>query len=657
MKRKAKLIDDWKKHTMKIIKARFGDTVNMQKVDAYLDEMIEREIKVPSAYIVNNYKQRTVAADLLIVTESIADRNLIVGGASTLFCQHDDMPNPVRDFILTQRVKRKTEKKTRDTYERGTESWAVWDIKQLNTKILQNSLYGVLGYAKFILHNIFLAESITRMGRVIISVAANGFENFLCDNIKFTTSSEVFEYIRTIMDEYEDLYKGKLDFSVLSTTVSTEDVYDRILKKCAFSPSMNAQAHLMTIINRLSDDERLLLFYKNNLLEFNRIPCIKEKLHFIFDGIEELKLPSIDKIENEDVRKEVEDLWKFYDIFVFWNHPVYDTVRKMAYGTREAVLYIDTDSNFIALNRWVRQIEDEVFEGNFHQDPKEFVFICANIVTIFLTTVVDRNLKMFAANSGISQKWAEFLSMKNEYFFWRILFGEVKKRYIDLQMIQEGKLLKDGVGIPEIKGYDLQKSTTKEILKDYYTDLCMKQILTPDSIDLKKIILDIDALKREIRRSMQAGESKYFKQANVNPPEHYAAPLRISGIKAVMLWNALCPEYAIELPSDVDIIPIKNIATEKYGAWFKEKYPEVYARFEREILMNRNPAIAKMACNVIAKPKNANVPMPDWLADIMNTEKIVTSTIKLIAPIMESLGLRVQRPTASKEYLTNIVDL
>ena len=495
------------------------------------------------------------------------------------------------------------------------------------------------------------------MGRVIISVAANGFENFLCDNIKFTTSSEIFEYIRTIMDEYEDLYKGKLDFSVLDTTVSTEEVYDRILKKCAFSPSMNAQAHLMTIINRLSNDERLLLFYKNNLLAFNRIPCIKEKLHFIFDGIEELKLPSIDKIENEDVRKEVEDLWKFYDIFVFWNHPVYDTVRKMAYGTREAVLYIDTDSNFIALNRWVRQIEDEVFEGNFHQDPKEFVFICANIVTIFLTTVVDRNLKMFAANSGISTKWAEFLSMKNEYFFWRILFGEVKKRYIDLQMIQEGKLLKDGVGIPEIKGYDLQKSTTKEILKDYYTDLCMKQILTPDSIDLKKIILDIDALKREIRRSMQAGESKYFKQANVNPPEHYAAPLRISGIKAVMLWNALCPEYAIELPSDVDIIPIKNIATEKYGAWFKEKYPEVYARFEREILMNRNPAIAKMACNVIAKPKNANVPMPDWLADIMNTEKIVTSTIKLIAPIMESLGLRVQRPTASKEYLTNIVDL
>jgi hypothetical protein len=41
----------------------------------------------------------------------------------------------------------------------------------------------------------------------------------------------------------------------------------------------------------------------------------------------------------------------------------------------------------------------------------------------------------------------------------------------------------------------------------------------------------------------------------------------------------------------------------------------------------------------------------------MDVNKIVVSTIKLINPIMESLGLKVQRPTTAKEYLTNIVDL
>ena len=659
MNRKSKMVERWKKYNMDVIRERFGDTISMIKVEEYLDRIIASELKDPTVYVVNNQKRIVSTIDLLALTESIEDQNLLIGGASVLFCQHDQMKNPVRNFILRQRNKRKEEKKKRDTYDKvlNPEEWMKWDIKQLNTKILQNSLYGVLGYAKFILHNLFLAESITRMGRVIISTAACGFENFLADNIKFSTTSEIYEYINLIIKEYEDLYKGKMTFSILGITKTSEEVFDRIMKKCSFYVPGNTQRHLMAMINRQPDDIKLLLYYKNNFLEFNRIPCIKEKIKFFMSRIDELKLPSLEKIKDEEARKEVADLWNFYDVFVFYNHPIYDSVRKMAYGTREAVLYIDTDSNFVALNRWVQQIRHEIMEDQYPQDPKEMVFICANIITIFLTTVVDRNLKMYARNCNVSEKWAQYLSMKNEFFFWRILFGDVKKRYIDLQMIQEGKLLNDGNGIPEIKGYDLQKSTTKENLQKFYTDLCMKQILSPDEIDLRTIMLDIDALKKEIRRSMEAGESLYFKQANVNPPEHYATPLRISGIKAVMLWNALSPEYAIELPSDVDIIPIRNINSAKGREWLQLHYPDVYARFEREIINNRNPNIAQMSCNVIAKPKNANIPMPEWLKDMMDTAKVVNSTVKLIAPIMESLGLKVQRPSSTKEYLTNIVDL
>ena len=218
-------------------------------------------------------------------------------------------------------------------------------------------------------------------------------------------------------------------------------------------------------------------------------------------------------------------------------------------------------------------------------------------------------------------------------------------------------MLKDGKGIPEIKGYDFRKSVTKEFVRDFYTDLCMNEILSPDTIDLRKILHDIDGLKREIRRSMEAGESMYFKQANVNSPEHYADPLRITGIKGVMLWNALCPEYAIELPSDVDLIPIRNLSSKKNREWFAQAYPDVYARLEKEIFNNRNQNIASMTLNVIAKPKNNNIPMPDWLKDIMDVNKIVNSTIKLINPIMESLGMKIQRPTSTKEYLTNLIDL
>lgn len=657
MKRKSSLVEKWKRYTMKIIKHRFGDTINMIAVEKYLDKMIDDEMKVPQVYWVNNFKRRVVSTDALAAIESIEENNLIVGGAAAVFVQHDVMPNPMRDFILWLRNKRKVEKHTRDEYERGTDEWDRWNTKQGNTKIISNSLYGVLGYAKFILHNIFLAESITRMGRVIISTAACGFENFLADNVHFSTDSELYEYVENIIEEYEDKYRDSLDFSILGVQVDTDHVVERLIDKCGFPVPATVSQNLRAIVNRQSDAVKLLLFYKNNFFKFNRIPVIKDKIMFIMENIDELKLPNIKKIKDERVQEEVQDLWRFYDTFVFYNHPIYDSVRKMAYGTREAVLYIDTDSNFIALNRWVQQIQHEFFHDDFKQDRKEFTFICANIITIFLTEVVDRNLKMYAKNCGISDKWAEYLSMKNEFFFWRILFGDVKKRYIDLQMIQEGKLLKDGKGIPEIKGYDFRKSVTKEFVRDFYTDLCMNEILSPDTIDLRKILHDIDGLKREIRRSMEAGESMYFKQANVNSPEHYADPLRITGIKGVMLWNALCPEYAIELPSDVDLIPIRNLSSKKNREWFAQAYPDVYARLEKEIFNNRNQNIASMTLNVIAKPKNNNIPMPDWLKDIMDVNKIVNSTIKLINPIMESLGMKIQRPTSTKEYLTNLIDL
>ena len=652
-------VNQWKSYTMDLIQRRFGDTINMGKAEKYLDRMIEKEMQVPRGYWVNNLRRKVVQTDALSALQLIDKENLIVGGAGAVFVQHDsDIKNPVLKFITWQKKKRSTEKKTRDTFERGVDDeWADWNNKQMNTKVVMNSLYGVFGYAKFILHNIFLAESITRMGRVIISTAACGFENFLGDSLTFSCPSELFEYVSIVIDDYETKYRDNLDFSVLGVTVTTDQVMQRLIDKSGFPMPADVRQNLFGIVNRLDDSCKILLYYRNNFFRFNRIEVIKKKIMYIMENIDELRLPSLDKIEREDVRNEIEDLWKFYEVFVFHAHPIYDSVKKMAYGKRDAVLYIDTDSNFIALNRWVHQIRHEFFQDQYRQDPKEFVFICANIITIFLSIVVDKNLKMLAKNCNVTDEWAEFLSMKNEFFFWRILFGNVKKRYIDLQMIQEGKLLKDGHGLPEIKGYDFQKNVTKQYVREFYTQLCTEEILRPDEIDMRRILHLIDGLKREVRRSMEAGESMYFKQANVNPPEHYADPLRISGIKGVMLWNALCPEYAIELPSDVDIIPIKSLSSKKGREWFSEAYPDLYARLEKEIFLNRNPNIAKMTLNVVAKPKNANIPMPQWLRDAMDTERIVNATVKLIIPIMESLGMKIQKPTKNKQFLTNIVDL
>lgn len=651
------LITKWKAYTCKCVRRRFGHAVNMDKVESYLNYLLETELRNPRTYWVNNYKHAVVSSDLITAIESVMQTGLIMGGAATTYAQHAITENPFRDFIIMLRNKRNAEKAERKKYERGVdEMWNVWDRKQNNTKIVSNSLYGVLGYAKFIFYNVFLAEAITRMGRVIIATAATGFENFLCDNVVLATEGEVYEYVSNIIDEWEEKWRD-FNFGILETDVSVDQVIDRLVDKCGFKVQEKTKNHLRAMINRVPFGCRFLLFYKNNFMAFNRIPAIQAKIVKIVNGLDSLMLPDIEKIEDPEIRAEIADLWKFYDACVFYNFPIYDNVRKMAYGTRKAVLYIDTDSNFISLARWVEQIQHEFLRDSIKQDYKDFVFICSNLLTIFLTEVVDRNLKMFAKNCGISEEWRTYLSMKNEFFFWRILFGDVKKRYVDLQMIQEGKLLKDGNGLPEIKGYDFRKFSTKAPIREFYTNLCLEKILRPDNIDLQDIMADIYALQEEVSLSMLKGESKYFKQANVSSPEHYANPLRISGIKGVMLWNCMCPDMPIDLPAEVDLIPIKDLSSRKNAEWFKQQFPEMYEKVEREIFQNRNSNIAKMRLNVIAKPHNDNIEMPDWLTAIMDTGKIVNSTIKLIHPIMESLGVKIGRPTKNQEYLTNLVDL
>lgn len=651
------LVDSWKRYTLKLVKRRFGNGVDLKKVENYLDHLVTHELKVPKTYWVNNYKRAVVSTDLLAAIQSVVDSGLIIGGAATTYIQHHVLPNPFRQFIMMLRDKRSDEKHVRDTFERGVDDeWERYNRKQNNTKIVTNSLYGVLGYAKFIFYNVFLAEAITRMGRVIIATASTGFENFLCDNICLCCESEVYEYIGNIMDEYDEKWTS-FNFGALGKEIDVDTCVERILGKCRFKYTQNMIRHVTAIVTRVNPNVRFLLFYKNNFMEFNRIPIIRDKILRIIGGIDALMLPRIDKIEDPAIREEVEDLWKFYDACVFYNFPIYDNVRKMSYETRKGVLYIDTDSNFISLSRWVDQIQNEFMGGTLDRDYRNFVFTCANILTIFLSTVVDRNLKMFAKNCGISEEWRKYLSMKNEFFFWRILFGDVKKRYVDLQLIQEGKLLKDGKGIPEIKGYDFRKFSTKAIIRDYYTNLCVERILTPEHIDLKAILVDVFALKREVEQSMKRGESTYFKQANVSSPEHYADPLRISGIKGVMLWNALVPDNPIELPGEVDLIPIRNLQTAKMKSWLETSYPEIYQRLSVEIFNNRNPQIAKMTLNVIAKPRNDNIELPKWVQEAMDLNKITNSTIKLIHPVVESLGMKIQRPTKNKEFLTTIVDL
>jgi len=690
-KKEAIYIAKWKKKVSDIVKMKY-DGIDSKDLDKLLDGIINRTLKNPKVGILNNYLNKVVKTDVLSLIDTIDTNNLIIGGSGVLYQPHGVKENPLIHFIMQNMSLRNEFKGLRKKYDKGTDEWSMYDILQLIVKILINTLYGVMGYPGFILFNLFIAESITNQGKQIVCTAVESFENFLQDAVKFSTVGEMYEYISNIHNEYEEKYKGKLDVSVFEVEDINHKLVKRLINKCAFDVSNETVLSLEKIVFNMGKTEKHILYYKNNMMEFNNLPIIKEKYNYIINNMDLLTSGEPWKIKNEEIKSMIDDLWAFYSVFVFYDYPVYDRLRKAMYIDKKNVLYVDTDSNFVGIADYIEYITSLCTHQNLSED--EAVLTSASLMIIFMSNMINASLYTLAKGMNVPDEYAKKLNMKNELYLDRIVFTTKKKRYISNAKSQEGQILGGGLGMEEIKGFEFIKSTTKPFVKDYFTKICLEDILRAETINVEKIYKKLIVLREDIESSMRRGESKYFKQANVKTINNYKKPYSTQGITAILLWNTLNPQYAIELPTDVDIIPIKEMTFKrptkpkentssvklktleyeepkgvkritadddymknKNTKWFADKYPDTFELLKNGIYTNSNDAIRHMGIKYIAKPKNENIPIPDWFGDIIDTEKVVISTLSLFTPILESLGLKNLKTSSTTTYPSNMIDL
>lgn len=691
----------WKARMSQLIKLQYGREYDLDKdkVNKYLDSILAKNIKNPKIALVNNYTNVIAKTDVLSTIDLIENNQLIIGGGGCIYAQQSEKDSPLSAYIIYNLEKRSILKKERGLYEKGSDEWLDKEIAQGNTKRKVNSLYGSLGYARFHFHNRFNAEATTSMGRNIICSAAEGFEGFLSDNLNFSTEEELFEYIGRIHGEYKEKYKGKLDVSIFPAMFRcyiADRVYDRLLAKCIFEypPEFTQSLHDM-ILGR-TEDELVLLCFKNNFFEFSKTPFIQDKIEYIVRNVSADEIWKLSKSSDVKIKQLIEELWDFYKVFVLYDYPIFDRVRKGMYNDKKAVIYIDTDSNFLALNNFVTYVKSDILRAHYPRDEHEVEHAASSVILNILERVVARSMQTMCEYMNIVPDVAKRLQMKNEFFLTRMLFTDSKKRYISNALFQEGYLLGKGEGVAEIKGFDFKKASVKPFVTEYFTKLCLDDILRADKIDVQAIYKKMLFLRRDIEDSMRRGESKYYKQATVQNVQNYKRPYSLPGYTGVLLWNTLNPAYALELPADVDVIPIKSLSFKesrktsdedkrlkkeaiargekaprakmkehfdideiknKNTRDFAEKFPEEFERLRREIFGNANPDIRHMSLNYIAKPKNEDISLPPWFAYLIDTDKIVNDTLGLFYPILDTLGLNLLKTNSSTQHLSNMIAL
>ncbi len=499
-------------------------------------------------------------------------------------------------------------------------------------------------------------------------------EGFVGSVFYFADENELMHYMYNVHEEYKRY--GDLDVSAFGVSDYLPLAYDKLINNSKFTMSDQLRNSIQQMLIDKPQGELALLYYKNNLLEFSRLDIIKAKFKYVIENNGLLSFCEMDLLKNDEMRKVVKDIWDLYEVFVLYNYPVNDRIRKAMYLPKTRALYTDTDSVFVSVFHLVDYMKNDVFHGNNPMaSDNDLTFTSVNLMLIFINIAIDRALKTLCSSTNIEPDWAVKLGMKNEFYLKRILFMEKKKRYISLSVLQEGQLLGNGRGLPEIKGIEFIKSNTKPYLREFYTKLSTEEILESENINPNKIFKKMAQLKADIEYGMSHGDSKFYKQAKVKTPDNYKNPFSTQGVTAVMLWNTICPDMQIELPADVNIVPIKSLKQDKpkqdtptqmvtadplknkHVAELAEKHPEVYDRLYKGIYMNENPLIRYMNLTSIALPKNTDMEIPQYVFELINYDDIVTNSIQLYLPVMESLGIHSVPTTANTSHMTNIIQL
>ena len=685
-------IDDLKRYIfiqrwIEVMKKNFamtlGERYDEEKVNRVIDKALHH-IYLPRMRLVNNYLMREFEGSLLDIYDFIIKKKPIIAGNGVLFAQHGTIANPQLTWISNLMVERKGYKKKMFKYQKGSKEYKMYDLLQLNTKIKINSLYGVLNYIRFMLYNIFLAQCVTLTGQNVISSAACGFESFIAGDVGFVSMGEVRRFIDWCNQDALDESIQDILGDTKIPLASAKEVIGIIKSQCHFRLNDVQEKIIEEMVLNSSVGAIRLMRYKSNLKDFIEIPFIENLIRIFVTQSDGLMAPEIDKITSEEAKNALDTFWNYCDVFVMIKHPFYDRVRRNKYEFKRAVIYEDTDSNFLSLGRWVKHISDRIIHSSLTDGMR---YSAVNTFTIILGRVITSTYKTLTDSMNINPEMGARLQMKNEFYYPRILFVNTKKRYIGLQELREGNKLPGTIDDMDVKGFEFKKSITKETLREFYTRISYELIMCPKNIDPKAVLREIMALEQSIRQSLASGETVYFKQANVKLPGEYARPFSMPGIKAIYLWNALCPDYPIDLPTDVDIVPIKletgrkkmknpipgldciPIGKDTKGnpQWIfndtkiildlAKKYPDMYMKLDGNIFRNSNDNIRGMALNFIAKPKNPAVPIPDWFYEIIDYNQIVNDSLKLYYPIMETLGIRILKTSHSMKHYTNMVML
>ena len=640
-------IEEWKKENIAKIKLAKPD-IDEEKLNDYLDEIIDKNFKDHECVVHNNHKEVSVNTSLLQLTQFFHDTRPIIAGNGTLYKNQHNAYNPNRQMLLNYKTTRTRLKKERKKFPEDSYGFLVRDIGQDNVKRLMNSFYGANLAKTSVFYNKYTGASVTATGQALISTSMTSFEQIMVNNAKFFDMDECLLFIERVLHrtEYNHMDIIKPIENLFDKTY--DHMYDSFLYKEKVDKEL-----LERVLHNCTEEELVKLYFKNNFDAFLlEVPVVRDKIYHLVNDTESFRDPNKPP---EGIKDDLDEVWEYMKEFVAHDFTVRRRIERDKYHKRAFVVAQDTDSSIQTIYHHIQLLLDNFVEDEVAADSdEELTFILVNIISYFLKEWTIVFLARYARDSNIPDDFAPFLDLKNEFFYPVFVATETKKRYLTLMKLQEGKVIDP----PKIDthGLDFAKAETSDKVKAFFDSIIKNDIMYADNIDVSAIIHKLKKFEHSIEDSIKAGETEYLGLKSVKPPEAYDEPMSEQGIKAVMAWNIAYPGMQIQLPEKILLIKLITEKKKKFEECKNLIPSEIYTNLDKKIFNSNDATIVKNGLAVIALPQNIEK-IPQWIINITDTTTIVYDNVSKFNPILVSLGIVPLKSKASTSHMSNIINL
>ena len=656
-------VDKWRDEVVSIM-SKANPSWDKDDIIDELNDYLKEEIQIPKVTLDNNYTGERKDTNLFSVFDWAIKRKPLVAGNGTFYKNQHEEPNPTALMIDGFLAERKRLKKEMFKIEDVTsDAYRDLDRAQLNEKILANSYYGASGMKLSAFYSRWSGPATTGTAQSVISTTETLFEGFLVDNYQFIDINECFHFMETILD---DDYKLE-DYII---RVNKHDLIER-LKNMFIEDSYKEEYNelLESYISSLSIDEVTKIYYKYNLLEFTRrhesVKILFDKLFtnienlqyaekvddipinylHLFEGSDKERVKAYNKFVNnqyfmdpnnppDTIKDTLEEINNIYMKYVYHPFMSIDRIFRLKFFKRKTVCIVDTDSNILALDKWVEFCNNELLTGDYGRSEENNTFIMINALAYFITSAVGDTLNEYGKKSNIPDDYRGRFNMKNEFYFNKLLIGRKKKRYISSIKLREGNLIEPYK--PDVKGFEYAKATTSEYAKERFDSIVKKHILESKLPDIVGILQELQNFEMDIRKSIESGETIYLPLANAKDIAAYKQPYSQQGFRGTVAWNTVYPDRQISVPSKVSLLKL-NIFTLDDMDDLRNTHPEVYNKIRKGIFESPIEDLAKKGLQVIAIPGNEQI--PDWCLPYIDYNTVVNNILGQFKGVLDVFGI------------------